>query len=48
MTHWLRCWALFHNEEAKDKLNQVCRCIEIVAIEFYSNYGWSFSNRIQL
>jgi hypothetical protein len=47
MTHWLRCWTFLHNEEAKNKINQACRCFETVAMQFYSKYGWSFSNRIQ-
>jgi hypothetical protein len=46
-THWLRCWAFLHNEEAKNKINQACRCLETVAMQFYFYYGWSFSNRIQ-
>jgi hypothetical protein len=39
MTHWLRCWAFLHNEEAKNKINQACRCLETVAMQFYSKYG---------
>jgi hypothetical protein len=47
-TYWFRFWRLMQKEEARQEINDVCRSLEVVAMEIFARYGWRFNARIAM
>jgi hypothetical protein len=46
-THWLRSWAqMERHDQDKEALVAACHKMETIAMEFFADHGWRFSNRI--
>ena len=45
-THWLRFWGYLQRVEDQEIIKETCRRIEVASMQFFSYFGWSFTNRI--
>jgi hypothetical protein len=45
-THLLRFWGYLQEVEDQEIIKETCRRIEVVSMQFFSYFGWSFTNRI--
>lgn len=45
-THWLRFWAYLQRVEDQEIIKETCRRIEVASMQFFSYFGWSFTNMI--
>ena len=46
-THRLRFWAqLQRRDEDKEAVEKGCQTMEVLVMQFFTNHGWRFSNRI--
>jgi hypothetical protein len=45
-THWLRFWGHLQRVEDQEIIKETCRRIKSASMQFFSYFGWSFTNRI--
>lgn len=46
-TYWIRCWAQLSKEEAKNRLMESSRRMEVTAMELFNDLGQNCRNRIK-
>jgi hypothetical protein len=46
-TDWFRYWRFLQKKETHQQIINVCQPLEVVAMEFFANYGWRTNARLE-